>query len=244
MVVELEPSKINISHIDISPNDVNTEFDEQKILSLAYSIASLQGLLRIPIVKEVGIDKYELIFGLFEYKAYQKALEINPELPKGLRVFIVNEENEAKIREQIKVFEDLGNIYSSATDNEEEIRLKLTTSNFFSIIEDIKNNQKMTSEQTKEDYSNLTNLIEKKLPKPLPPLEAFNKIKSPEITGKVKKNLAFLGASKQEKIIKKLTDIKDKNPDHEFKSFGQVIYELGKGCISKDKMLDIIDNWN
>ena len=55
--------------------------------------------------------------------------------------------------------------------------------------------------------------------------------------------MSFLGKKKAKKIVDRLRDRKKKDKT-EFKTFQNVLDALGKGYISKDKLLEVIDNWN
>lgn len=231
---------LKTSIIDLDSIEINTEFpqiEEKSFLYLANSIAKLKGLLQIPIVKQLGIDSYELISGFLEYQAYLKALEINSELPDRIRVFIIDGSNETLIREQMKVIEDL-KFFNLREDNQENSHLSISIKNLYSAIEELKKDIRNTSAETKGE---LLQAIDSKLPTPLPPLEAFNQIDNPKIATMVTQKMAFV--QKHKSIIKRLKEIKEQDPNKKYHSFGEIIKALGKGYISKEKMLDVIDNW-
>jgi histidyl-tRNA synthetase len=94
--------------------------------------------------------------------------------------------------------------------------------------------------------------ISAQLPKPLPPLEAFNRILEPEIAVQVQRKLeSALQIGKAKKVMEKLQEV-SKNKNHtSFQNFAEVLAALkieqkGKlvGLISAEKMLVLIDRWN
>jgi hypothetical protein len=91
--MELQTSLIDLDSIEtIASNEFSIDPEKQAtaIEHLAHSIVKLGGLIRIPVVEQVKIDVYKLIAGHFDYYAYLKARELDPDLPDRLRVFIVN----------------------------------------------------------------------------------------------------------------------------------------------------------
>jgi hypothetical protein len=91
--MELQTSLVDLDSIEtIEKNEFSIDVENQAtaIEHLAHSIVKLGGLIRIPVVEQVKIDVYKLIAGHFDYYAYLKAREFDPDLPDRLRVFIIN----------------------------------------------------------------------------------------------------------------------------------------------------------
>lgn len=237
--------KLQTSMIDLDSISLKNKtkiHSNQEVLYLANSIAKIEGIIRIPIVKKLSIEEYELTSGYLEYFAYQKAREINPNLPDRIRVFISDNENFDLIDEQIKIFSSLDKKEEKSDDNlKENNKLFIEIKNLMSAVECIKTNIDKSAEKTRDE---VIKKLDEKLPKPLPPLVAFNQIQYPEVAELVSRKLVILQKHRRQYMIKRLQDFKKKNPDHKFNNFSDILNVLKKGCISKEKMLDIIDNWN
>ena len=61
-------------------------------------------------VKEIGIENYELLSGYFDYYALLKARELNPNLPDRIRVFVVNKNNQNSVIKQLEAIDNLEKI--------------------------------------------------------------------------------------------------------------------------------------
>lgn len=108
--MELRTFQIDLDSLE----EINTQqvpFDlDTKQADLEYfarSIIKLGGLLRIPVVERTGIDSYRLIEGHFDYLAYLKARNIDPDLPDRIRVFILDKDNSEPVQTQLKVLRNL-----------------------------------------------------------------------------------------------------------------------------------------
>ncbi len=241
--MDLSTSLIDIDSIEINHEETQSQFEAKKveIEYLAHSIVNLKALLTIPIVQRTGVESYRLIAGQFEYYAFIKARELEPSLPDRIRVFIVDGKNTQPILEQVQAIKNLQS--PQTIDNNASNPVLLELGNIKSIIQslatNITHNISLESSQLK---SEMIENFQVYLPKPLPPLEAFNHISDPKVYGEVVKKLEFLGNKKAKKIADRLKEIS--NPKHDkFATFNDVISELGKGYISKEKLLDVIDNW-
>ncbi|MBV9386993.1 MAG: hypothetical protein JOZ78_11265 [Chroococcidiopsidaceae cyanobacterium CP_BM_ER_R8_30] len=237
--MDLSTSLIDIDSVEADNREA--EFTPEKkvaLESLAHSIVNLKGLITIPIVTRIGIESYKLISGHFEYYAFIKALELDSTLPDRIRVFIIDDENIQPTLEQLKAVENIRLTY----DNGENTTL-LELGNIKSIIQSLeKNLTNRISIESNQVRSEVLQNFQDRLPKPLPPLEAFNHISDPIVYSEVLKKIGFLGKTKAQKLADRLKEIK--NPEHNrFRTFGDVLAEIGKGYLSKEKMLDIIDNW-
>lgn len=237
--MDLSTSLIDIDSVEVDNGEA--EFTPEKkvaLESLAHSIANLKGLITLPIVLKKGIESYKLISGHFEYNAFIKARELDSDLPDRIRVFIIDDENIQLTLEQLKTIE---NVRSSEKNVDNTVPLELgNIKSKIQILE--KNLSNIIRIESNQVRSEILQKIQDLLPKPLPPLEAFNYISDPIVYSAVVKKIEFLGKKKAKKIADRLKEIE--NPEHnKFCTFGDVLAELGKGYISKEKMLDIIDNW-
>lgn len=110
--MDLQTSLIDLDSIEqVEENSFSIDPAEQaaEIQMLAKTVILIKGLLRIPVVEQIGIESYKLISGHFDYYSYLRARELDPSLPDRLRVFIVNPKKEiAKgILEQLEAIDSL-----------------------------------------------------------------------------------------------------------------------------------------
>jgi hypothetical protein len=142
--MDLQTSLIDLESIE-SVDQAKVSFDPSlksiEIEYLAKAIVNLKGLLRIPVVEQVGIESYKLIAGHFDYYAYLKARTIDSSLPDRIRVFIVNpKKGTAKgILEQLEAIDRLGGERGgdndSATDPIEQALKSIANTLNFEVLE-------------------------------------------------------------------------------------------------------------
>ena len=76
--MDLQTSLIDLDSIEqIEKNNFSIDPSEKsaEIEILAKTVISIKGLLRIPVVEQIGIESYKLISGHFDYYAYLRARE-------------------------------------------------------------------------------------------------------------------------------------------------------------------------
>lgn len=108
--MELRTFQIDLDSLEeIKPQQLpfDIEAKEAELEYFARSVIKLGGLLRIPVVERTGIESYRLVEGHFDYLAYLKAREIDPDLPDRIRVFIMEKDNSEPIQTQLNVLRDL-----------------------------------------------------------------------------------------------------------------------------------------
>jgi hypothetical protein len=77
--------------------------DKSLMESLANSIVNLRGVLRLPVICNVGIDEYEMLSGQIEFYAYIQARKFDESLPDRIAALLVDKKNEEAIRQQIGI---------------------------------------------------------------------------------------------------------------------------------------------
>jgi hypothetical protein len=206
--------------------------------ALAHTIADLEGLVTIPVVRTVGVDEYELISGYLAYFAYLKARELSDKLPDRLTVFIATKKTDAAIGRQIdslQAIQQTGPV--SPIGGDANLRITNLESRVDNGFERIGSG----FEQLKRE---LLEAIDSKLPQPIPPLDAFNRILEPEVAIAIQRRLEFLGAKKAQKIVARLQAMRQQDQKQGFQNFAEVLGALEKGQLSQGKMLEVIDRWN
>ncbi|MBD1925569.1 hypothetical protein H6F74_04610 [Trichocoleus sp. FACHB-90] len=248
--MDLLTSIVDLDSIQIKSPPFDPVQKAAQIEALANTIIDLSGLVNVPVVQQISIDDYELISGYLEYYAYLKARELNPRLPERITVFVSNTKNQAAIRQQLeilKVIEDTQEKPSQSTIlNKSEIDLQIKNIEYS--INNINHNFSTALEQLKIE---LLAEFEAKLPQPIPPLDAFNRILEPQIALRVQHKLEFLGANKAKKIIAQAQEVskcKNHKPFQSFSEISEILREQQKNrsvkLISENNMLKFIDRWH
>lgn len=240
--IDLDSLKVDKTKIDFSLED-----NQQEIEYLARTIVELEGWsVRIPVVQEVGIEDYELVSGYFDYYALLKAREIEPNLPDRIRVFILNKKNYDSVIKQLEAIDKLEKItrqsHSDRTTSEKQDLKDIQITNLSAKLED---SQQAIIERIDALKTTIIDSIDSKMPKPLPLLDALNQILDDRVADSVIEKMSLLlNKKKAKKIVNKLREHKKKYKT-KFKTFYDVLENgLGKGYISKEKLLEVIDHWN
>lgn len=251
---------LHTSIIDLDSIQADSEaasFDpdarQAEIEALAHTIIELKGLVRIPAVRELKIDEYELVSGWLEYYAFLKAKELDSDLPDRITVFILQPSNEKMILKQLEVVQEVDQLLASNSQDHPSPSDDLLALRISNLESSLRKNSEYLESSLKESSKDVNSAIEQlksemlatidsKLPQFLPPLEAFNRILEPEIHEQVIRKLAFLGKKKAEKLIKQIQS-HQKQHRTEFKHFNDILQILEKGTLSPEKMLEIIDTW-
>jgi hypothetical protein len=248
--MELLTSIVDIDSIQVKISPFDPAHKATQIEALANTIINLGGLVNVPVVQQISVDEYELISGYLEYYAYLKAREIDPRLPDRITAFVSNTKNQAAIHQQLEILQAIENPKqdSSQSTTSKPFEINLQIKNLESSINNINKNFSTALERMKHE---LLAEFEAKLPQPIPPLEAFNRILEPEIAFRVQRKLEFLGASKAKKIVAQLQEIskrKNHKPFESFTEISEVLREQQKNrslkLISEKNMVKLIDRWN
>lgn len=248
-LIDLDSLEVNAEDLPFSPQSKAAELEY-----LARTIVELGNLIRIPLVKQQGIDIYRLISGYFDYYAFLKARELNPELPDRIRVFIIDKNNSQSVLNQLEAIKKLEQVTLSPSitpeQSPQDLNQDLVFSNLAASIKDLETNLvNHIANSISQSQAEILSNFESKLPKPLLPLQAFNQLVDnnqavdSNIYNLLLKKLAFLGSKKAKGIVDKIVEVKKKQPV-EFKTFAELKSVLGKGKISAEKLLEIIDNWD
>lgn len=243
-------SIVDLASIQVKSSPFAPEQKDAEIEALANTIVNLDGLVDVPVVQQISIDDYELIAGYLEYYAYLKARKINPRLPDRITVFIADTKNQAAIRQQLEILQVIENTQQGlsrpATSKQTEIDLQLQ--NFGNSLSNYNQDLFAALEQMKTE---LLSAIEANSPKPVPPMDAFNRILEPEVAYEVQRKLEFLGANKAKKIVAQLQEVSKSRSHEPFHSFSEILDLLKEQqknrsvrLISEKNMLALMDRWN
>ena len=86
-----------------------SNFAERDLEKLAQLILELGGLINPIILRRNGMDAYEIVDGDFEYYAAARAKEIEPLKGETIGAFILEEENEKLLLEQLEILRKTAN---------------------------------------------------------------------------------------------------------------------------------------
>ncbi|NER98969.1 MAG: hypothetical protein F6J86_34970 [Symploca sp. SIO1B1] len=248
--MEFLTSIVDLDSIQVKSLSFNSAHKVTQIEALANTIIDLGGLVNVPVVEQVNVDNYELISGYLEYYAYIKACELNPSLPDRITVFISNTKNREAIRNQLEVLqviEDTPQNLSQPTHiNKSEVNLQIKN-----LESCINNKYKLVFAELERQKAEILSVIEGRLPQPIPPMDAFNRILEPEIALQIQRKLEFMGTSKARKIVAQLQEVSKRANHKPFQSFTEISETLKEKqknrsvrLISEKNMLKFIDRWN
>jgi hypothetical protein len=219
------------------------DVDNSLLESLANSIIKLRGLLRLPIICQIGIDEYEMLSGGTEFYAYLQAKKFDDSLPDRIDALLVDKKNEVEVHKQLSTTESIKpGIISPADSN------LIAINNLEAKLDRLFDNQDKSISTLQHT---LMTKIDSALPEPLPILVAFNQVADKSIRNQILIKLAsFVGNSKAVKICDQL--IAAKGEDKIFTSLISLQQSLvtqdknGKESklIGPEKMLEIVDRWH
>ena len=227
----------------ITSKVLRSEFKVDELEALAQSILEANGLLSPLLLKQTGVDSYEVLAGDREYYAAVRAKEINPRAAEMVNAFIVPEDLEdAAIQQfanlhatQLTVIPDSLSTSapkppasSSVTDQ----RLTNLESRLDEALRDIKQTQQREVQRLEQQITTL----QQKIPQKVEPLEIFNTANTAELLQKMA--IAGIRGKTAEKLIK---NIEKARKQSSFTSFTDVVSRVD-GLADK-RMLTILDTW-
>jgi hypothetical protein len=236
---KLETTQVDLESIKADESMLQ-QLDPVEVQHLAHSISQTGILLSIPIIQMEGVDRYILLSGFLEYKAYLEAIQLNPELPDRIRVYLVTKNDKDVVLAQHNSLEELRASKPNG-DGKDTHTLALKVSNLESVVRGQEVNLKRLIQ---EQYNQIKAEIESKFPTPLSILKAFNSIDNKRSEDEIRKKLRYCGinSTKRDKIISQLQEYKQNHPNYEFKLM-DIKLLTGKGVISEKKILELADKW-
>jgi len=231
---KLSPSLVAVKRITSAVP--RSHFAEADLEKLARLILESGGLINPIIVRRNGMDAYEIVNGDFEYYAAARAKEIEPLKGETIGAFILEEENEELLLEQLKILKK-----TAITEKKSISEVPQQSSSFEQRLTNIETRlenrmNEFKAEYTREKQALIERVkdVESRIPKPVPLLEALNT----QDKFKLATNLKNAGIKAQtiEQIIKE-RDLQ------QFASFENVLERMkGKGLGDKT-MIKLIDKW-
>jgi ParB family chromosome partitioning protein len=231
---KLFPSLVAVKKITSAvPRSNFTEADLEKLARL---ILESGGLINPIIVRRNGMDAYEIVDGDFEYYAAARAKEIDALKGETIGAFILEEENEELLLEQLEILRK-----TAIAENQSVSVVPQPSSSFEQRLTNIETRlenriNELKAEYTREKQALIERVkdVESRIPKPVPLLEALNT----QDKFKLATNLKNAGIKAQ--IIEQI--IKERDLE-QFASFENVLERIkGKG-LGEKTMIKLIDKW-
>ena len=230
---KLFPSLVAVKRITSTVPRSN--FAEPELEKLARLILDSGGLINPIILRRNGMDAYEIVDGDFEYYAAARAKEIEPLKGETIGAFILEEENEELLLEQLEILRKTAN-----TENPSVSVVPQPSSSFEQRLTNIEIRLENRMNELKAEYTREKQVliervkdVESRIPKPVPLLEALNTQDKVKLAINLK-NAGIASQTMRENIITQ----RDLEP---FTSFEDVVQRI-KGLGDKT-MIKVIDNW-
>ncbi|WP_445247471.1 ParB N-terminal domain-containing protein [Microcoleus sp. OTE_8_concoct_300] len=230
---KLSPSLVAVKRITSAVPRSN--FAEPDLEKLARLILESGGLINPIIVRRNGMDAYEIVDGDFEYYAAVRAKEIENLKGETIGAFILEEENEELLLEQLEILRK-----TAITEKKSISEVPQQSSSFEQRLTNIETRlenriNELKAEYTREKQALIERVkdVESRIPKPVPLLEALNTQDKFKLAINLK-NAGIASQTMRENIITQ----RDLEP---FTSFENVVQRI-KGLGDKT-MIKVIDNW-
>ncbi|MBE9096054.1 ParB N-terminal domain-containing protein [Tychonema sp. LEGE 07203] len=230
---KLSPSLVAVKRITSTVPRSN--FAEPDLEKLARLILDSGGLINPIIVRRNGMDAYEIVDGDFEFYAAARAKEIEPLKGETIGAFILEEENEELLLEQLEILRKTAVTESQSVSNvpQQSSSFEQRLTNIETRLENRINELKAEYTREKQALIERVKEVESRIPKPVPLLEALNT----QNPSKLAINLKNAGIASQT-IRQNIITQRDLEP---FTSFENVVQRI-KGLGDKT-MIKVIDNW-
>lgn len=209
----------------ISSSQSASNFDQSQVDKLAKLILDADGLLRPLILKQTGLEKYEVVSGHLEYHAAVRAKERNAQKAEMVSALVIEPKEEKIAIQQVQLLEKL----SSSTETSSSISIN-QLDNLASSLEDLFNRE--LKSMTDKLETNLKHISDQ-IPKQTKPVDAFNQLSNVDLA----RRLISVGI-KGKNLDKIISQIVKKRP---YNSLSDVVQQVNG--LSEKKMVEIVDSW-
>lgn len=218
-----------------------SEFQVEELDILAQSILAANGLLSPLLLKQTGVNSYEVLAGDREYYAAARAKELNPRAAEMVNAFVIPDNLEAVAVEQFAALHQtqpsvisnpLSGTTPPTTTSVTEHRLTNLESRLDGALQEMKQTQQRDAQRLEQQIK----ALQQQIPQKIEPLEIFNTVSTAELLQKMAS--AGLRGKTAEKLIKGIEEARNESP---FTSFTDVVSRV-KGLADK-RMLMILDAW-
>jgi hypothetical protein len=242
-------SIIDLDSIRIKQTSFSPSEKKDEILALSHSIVELEGLVNIPIVRQINLEEYELISGYLEYFAYAQASKMSSKIPDRISVFIADKKSLAAVTQQLEILQAIEYIEPSSVllnSKSDNVQQSLRIGNLETSLAKLDRQFVSAIQQLK---LNLLEEIKRRDHKLLPLLEAFNNISNSRVVYELQRRLEakeFLGPTRAKKFITFLQKI---SQDRRIESFQEVLdFKMQQGnrsirFFTEKKLLGLVDSF-
>lgn len=227
----------------ITSKTPRSAFKVDEIDKLAQSILSAGGLLSPLLLKQTGMESYEVLIGDLEYYAAARAKELDPRAAEMVNAFVVPNDLTKTALNQFDILKKTSDSQAPASKSPETTppqksasfdnqRLTNLEARIEEVFGDIKNTRKQEMQQLEQKIT----ALQQQLPTKVEPLEVFNMASTAELLQKM--NVAAIKGKTAEKLINGIEKARKKSPFTSFKDVIKRVEGLGDG-----RMLTMLDAW-
>lgn len=219
----------------LSSDQPRSNFDQQKIEQAAQLIIAAEGIINPIIVSRTGINSFQVVAGHFEYYAAARARELNLEIGEAIAAYIIEDDNEASINEQVAIFrqpkiiKDNNNDVDGSDVNNLETRLTNLESRIDQRLEELTREYSQQNKQLEQEIVSLS----QRLPEKIEPLTTFNEASLIELVSKLRP--IYGSGSRNENIAQQIVE------QRPYKSLIEVKEKING--LGDKTLLQIIDRW-
>lgn len=222
---------------NITSKVARSSFKVDELEKIAQNILTIGGLLSPLLLKQTGIESYEVVAGDLEYYAALRAKEINPRAAEMVNAFVVPKDLIETALEQFNTLHGLSKTEvvkpsspeSAGSSGQQIANIEARLDEF---LRDIKQNQ----QDIVESFDKKVSELQAQLPSQVEPLKIFNTYKTAELLQKM--NTAGVKGKTAEKIISGIEKAREKEAFTSFKDVIKRVNGLGEG-----RMLTMLDAW-
>ncbi|NER79071.1 MAG: ParB N-terminal domain-containing protein [Leptolyngbya sp. SIO1D8] len=221
-----------------------SDFKVNELEKLAQSILAAGGLLSPLLLKQTGVDSYDVLAGDREYYAAVRAKEIDPRSAETVNAFVVPEDCEDAAIDQFKTLHQSSASKVIPTATSQATQPTATSSsidqrliNLESRLDESVREIKQTHQRDIQDLEQQIKALQQQIPQKLEALEIFNTADRAELLQKLAK-ARITGEKTTEKIIRGIEKARKQST---FKSFTDVVSKIDG--LGDKRMLVILDAW-
>lgn len=224
----------------ITSNVPRSNFKVNELEDLAQSILATGGLLLPLLIKETGVDAYDVLAGDREYYAAVRARELNPRAAETVNAFVIPEDCQDAAIDQFKTLHQSSVLRDVPPSSRQSTQPTATSSSTDQRLINLESRLDEAVREMKQAHQNLQQefqSLQQQIPQKVEPLEIFNTASSAELLQKLAM-AGITGEKTPEKIIKGIEKARKQSP---FTSFTDVVNRTNG--LAETRMLAILDAW-
>ncbi len=221
-----------------------SDFEVKELEKLAQSILTAGGLLSPLLLKQTGVDSYDVLAGDREYYAAVRARELDPRAAETVNAFVIPEDCEDAAIDQFKTLHQSSASIDVPPSAGQATQPTVTSSstdqrliNLESRLDESLREIKQTHQRDIQRLEQQINALQQQIPQKIEPLEIFNTASSAELLQK----LARAGITGEKTSAKIITSIEKARKQSPFTSFTDAVTRID--ALGDKRMLAILDAW-